>query len=70
MNITACINLYFLKLCLRSSDGNSVVDSWEPVAMNGPVTRLNKILYFFDQFSMWYICEIRVSGTQRGKVSK
>ena len=58
MNITACINVYFRILCSRSSDGNSVVDSWEPVAMNGPITGLNKILFFPNNFRCGSIAKL------------
>lgn len=56
-------------LCLRSIDGNSVVHSWEPSAMNGPVTRFNKI-FFFEQLWMSYICEIGLGNREQIKVFK
>ena len=45
------INLHFPMLCIRSIDGNSVVHSWHPIVMDGPVAKLNKI-FIFDQLSL------------------
>jgi len=44
--------MYKRVLCLRSVDGNSVVHSWVCSAMNGPIKRLNKILFFFKKLSV------------------
>jgi len=50
--------MYKRILCLRSIDGNIVVHSWVRSAMNGPITRSNKILFFFKKLSVRYIFEI------------
>jgi hypothetical protein len=37
------MNAYFLIACLQAVDGEGMVPSWDPTAMNKPVSRLNKI---------------------------
>ena len=54
------INLYFPTQFSRSTDGNSVVYSWDPIATNRPITRVRK-KNFFEQLLMGWICEIWLS---------
>jgi hypothetical protein len=39
--ITARVNVRFPMLCIWSVDGNCVVNSWHPSAINGPVAKFN-----------------------------
>jgi len=41
-------------LCLSSIDGNSLLHSWDPTAVSGPITKSNRI-YFFEQSSIIFI---------------
>jgi hypothetical protein len=46
-----------------------LVHSWHPNAMNGPAVKFNKI-FFFEQLSMSYICEIWFHCIEQSKVFK
>ena len=64
---TVRVNLHFPVLCIWSIDGNSVVHSWHSSAMNAPDAKFNKI-FFFEQLSMSYVCEIWFPNREHSKV--
>jgi len=63
------VNLHCTTLRLWSKDGNNVVHSWPPSAMNGPVAKFNKI-FLFEQLSMSFIRQIWFPNREHSKVFK
>jgi hypothetical protein len=63
------VHLHFPMLCIWSFDGNSVVHSWHPSPVNGPVATFNDI-HFFEKLLMNHICEIWFPNREQKKVFK